>query len=358
VERIDDLLLQVTAEVDQQVAARDHVQPRERRIPQQAVAGEQHHVPQFAADAVMVALALEETPQPILGDIGFDGGGEPAFPRHRQARRIEIGTEHLDFRLDILARRLLQQQDGDAVGFLAGGASGDPDADVAGGFLAFEQPGDDVPGEHLERLRIAEERGDRDQEIGEQRLGFLNVVAQVGVVFRQRVLARDLHPPGDPAQDGCAFVLGKIVTQPDTDVRQDPPHHLLVALAQRAGHPLAVPVQQFHQTPGEPVQRQHEIGHLRGDRAARHRGIFRLGRILDQDDAAGFLDGLDADGAIRARAGQDDGEAVAVLCGERPEELVDRRTLGARVLERQSRDHVVGNAKIAVRRDHINAIVL
>jgi hypothetical protein len=62
---------------------------------------------------------------------------------------------------------------------------------------------------------------------------------------------------------------------------------------------------------GEIAHRHDEIGNTGGDGTARHRGIFGFLGILNQDDAAGFLDGANADRAIRPCAAQDNGEAVA-----------------------------------------------
>ena len=63
------------------------------------------------------------------------------------------------------------------------------------------------------------------------------------------------------------------------------------------------------------------------------RRVFGLVRILHQNDAAGLLDGAHPDGAVRAGAGQDDRETVAVLRGQRAEEQIDRRALAARLVE-------------------------
>ncbi len=62
-----DLLLQLAIEIDQEIAAGDQIDAGERRILEQAVAGEQHDVAQFLADPVVVALADEEPTQPLLG---------------------------------------------------------------------------------------------------------------------------------------------------------------------------------------------------------------------------------------------------------------------------------------------------
>jgi len=89
---------------------------------------------------------------------------------------------------------------------------------------------------------------------------------------------------------------------------------------------------------------------------ARHRRIFRLVGILDQDDAAGLLDSLHPDGAVGARSGEDDGKPVAVLVRQRAKELVDRCALSARFLELGDRDIAVGDEEAAVGRNDVDMV--
>lgn len=77
---------------------------------------------------------------------------------------------------------------------------------------------------------------------------------------------------------------------------------------------------------------------------------------MDKDDAAGFLDGLDAQRPVGPSSRKNDCKAVAVLPGQRPKEKVDRRTPATRLIEWQRRDVVVGDAQPTVRRYHINII--
>src|SRR5215467_7549942 len=86
---------------------------------------------------------------------------------------------------------------------------------------------------------------------------------------------------------------------------------------------------------------QNEIGDFGRNGSPGHRRIFGFVRILDDDDAAGFLDRLDADRPIRARTRQDYREAVAMLFRERAEEEIDRRTVTARGIEGDRGNFVV-----------------
>lgn len=69
-----------------------------------------------------------------------------------------------------------------------------------------------------------------------------------------------------------------------------------------------------------------------------------------------LLDGLDAVGPVGAGAGKDDGEAVAMLLGERAEELIDRHAQAARLVEGRSRDLVLGNQQPAIGRNDIDMV--
>ena len=58
--------------------------------------------------------------------------------------------------------------------------------------------------------------------------------------------------------------------------------------------------------------------------------------------------------AVRARAGQDDGEVVAVLRGERAEEKIDRRALPARLVEFGDGEMLIGDEKLPVGRNDVD----
>ena len=176
-------------------------------------------------------------------------------------------------------------------------------------------------GERLEGFAVAEERRHRNEQVAEQRLRLVRVVAQILVVLFQVMGSGDLHAAGDPPQHGRALVFRKIMTGAHAQQREDALQFLFVRFLQQAGnrHRL-LDAQQIGKPHGEFTHRQHEIRWTGGDGAARHRGIFGLVRVLHQDDAAGFLDGAHADGAVRTGAAQNDGEAVAEPFGERTKE--------------------------------------
>src|SRR5947209_18087626 len=67
--RRHDPPLQTGFEIDQQVAATEQVDARERRVAQEILAGENDRLPQRFADAVTAVLIDKESPQPFGRDL-------------------------------------------------------------------------------------------------------------------------------------------------------------------------------------------------------------------------------------------------------------------------------------------------
>ncbi len=72
-ERLDDPLLNRPIQVDQEVAAGDQIEVRERRIADDVVRGEQHQLAQLTPYPVAPGLAHEEALQALLREIGDVG---------------------------------------------------------------------------------------------------------------------------------------------------------------------------------------------------------------------------------------------------------------------------------------------
>ena len=68
-ERGQRLLLQARLEINQQIAATDEVHARERRVGDEILPREDHHLAQRLADAVAAFLLDEEPPQAFRRDI-------------------------------------------------------------------------------------------------------------------------------------------------------------------------------------------------------------------------------------------------------------------------------------------------
>ena len=104
-------------------------------------------------------------------------------------------------KLRLLVVEELQQGDGQGIDFLAGGAAGHPDAEH-GPCRPVGHQGQENPGlERLERLRVAEELRDADQEVLVQVLGLGGIVPE-----DREVVPRVLKVPQGHAAAGCAGV--------------------------------------------------------------------------------------------------------------------------------------------------------
>ncbi|GJE69431.1 hypothetical protein CHKEEEPN_0959 [Methylorubrum podarium] len=120
VEDRDDAALQLGVEIDQQVAAGDEVEAGEGRILDDAVLGEDAHLPHFLDDAVGVALPHEPAREPLGADVAHDRLGVAGRARRREGPAVEVGREDLDLRHLFERRHVLAQQDAEGVGLLAG----------------------------------------------------------------------------------------------------------------------------------------------------------------------------------------------------------------------------------------------
>ena len=349
-----DLLLSLPVEVDQQVAAGNQVGVGKGRILQETVPGEQHDVAQFARHAVLVALPGEETPQTLLAHVGFDGERIAGLAAEGQGGVIEVGREDLDFRPDLAAGRLLEQDHRDRISLFAGRAAGNPDPNRVGRALVLEQLRKDQRAKPVESAGVAKEHGHRDQKIGEQRLRLPRVVAQDRQIVAHRRRALHLHSAKDAAADGGFLVVGEIVPGARAELRQDPLQRPLVGFARRIRVRRTAISDQLGKPGGDLAHRQGEIGETRRDRAARHRVEFGLVGVLNQDDAARLLDRLDAERAVRARPRQHDREVIAAPGGERTEEQIDRRAPPARFVELGDVEVLVLDPQLSVRRNHVN----
>ena len=92
------LLLQLLVEIDQQIAARDQVDPRERRIADHAVRGEDAQVAHLLAERIADAVAAEKAVDPLWADILQHRRRIACRPGNGDRRVVDIGREHDDLR--------------------------------------------------------------------------------------------------------------------------------------------------------------------------------------------------------------------------------------------------------------------
>ena len=205
----EHFLLQARLEVDQQVAAGDEVQARERRVADEVLAREHHHFAQRLGDAVAAGLFDEETLQPLGREVLRQGLGVQAVACFLEQRLVQVGRKHLQL---ACVRRIfgnLHKRHRDRVGLLAGRAAQHP-----GPHRLFArhrlQRGQHLVLNQVEGLGVAEEAGDADQRVGVQRVQLLGAAVVVSAQ-RLRVLRRALvlaqhHAARDAALDGARLV--------------------------------------------------------------------------------------------------------------------------------------------------------
>ena len=184
----------------------------------------------------------------------------------------------------------------------------------------------------------------------------VGAVAQNRVIFFQIVGVSDLHPACNSAQNSRAFVFREIVAGAHAQVRKNAAQQFLVKFADIENRCAFLYPDQFDEALGEIARRQNKIRNADSDRAAWHRSIFRFVWILDEDDAAGFLDRADTERAVRSGAAEDHGEAVAELFGKRTEKQIDRRAAAARLVEFARGNLVIDHLQLPIRRNDIDVV--
>ena len=284
----------------------------------------------------IAAVGPREVPrQPLGRDVLVDGQGIAAQPRQFQRVLVDIRGEDLHLHRGADFPGPLGQQDGQAVGLLAGGTAGNPKTDRIVLAATVHQAGNDLPGQQGKRLLVAEELGNVDQKIAEQLFCFVIAFSQHVDVLTGLADLQHLHASLDPADQGIFLVAAEIVPRPGLQDSADPDqligeirHRPVATTAIAAGDDVTEIVRQNR---WHGLGHQHHIAHRLG--AARHAVEFRRFARLHQGQPAGFLDRPQAQGAIAAGPGEDHpGGVLALLLGQRPKKGVERRPVAQRPL--------------------------
>ncbi len=373
VENGQHVVLQLGVEIDQQIAARDHVHARERRIADHAVRGEDAQVAHFLGQHVALRVCAEEALQPFRRDVVQHRRGIAAGARHRERGLIDVGGEHLHSRHDIELAHVLAHQQRDRIGFLARRASRHPHADRVAGASMLEQSRDDFGLERCERLRVAEKCSDADQQIAKQQPRLIGVQAQQLQVILERADLAHLHASVHTAQEGLFLVAAEIVAdalaQSGVDFLQRPVAVLCAVplvgiVGDRIESVQAADI--LLQLRADLLGRQHQVDEPAGHGARWHAVVSRAAGAVSLRDgqAALLLDRLDAERSVGAGSRQDDAHrALVPLLGDRREEDVDRIALalpGFQVLQDQlgplQRQHVLRRQHVDVACLHASAV--
>lgn len=203
-------ILRVAFQVDQQVAADQQVDARNRRVGHEVVPAEDHAFAQFALEDVVVVGPLEILVEHVGGDVLDIARRVHGVPGGVQRRVVQVGRVDLHPLAEILGAELFGKQHGQRVGLLSGRAAGAPDPDVAAVALARDDPGHDLLLQHVPGIRIAEEGRDVDQHGVQQVDEFLRVRLQKAVIDREILAADFLHAAADAPLQAGPLVATKI----------------------------------------------------------------------------------------------------------------------------------------------------
>src|SRR5262245_35139938 len=139
--------------------------------------GKNDEVAHVAFDPVMVAFACKEPAQTILRDIRLNGQGIASLPSSRERCGVQVRAKQLKLWPLVAARRFFQQKDRYRVDLFARRTARNPHSNAVVLTALLEQLGDDATSELLERRGITKETCHRNQQIAQERLRLLGVVA-------------------------------------------------------------------------------------------------------------------------------------------------------------------------------------
>ena len=204
-----DAILPLGVEIDEQVAAAHQIHLRVRRIGEQVLRREDDGFTDLALDAIALAGLLEEAIEPVGREPLDHAAGIEAAARGGEIVVGKVRGE--DFRLQALFSRfgMLGEQHCDRIGFLARRAGRNPGADRLVGRRLLDERPDHVAVEGLPRFGIAEEAGDVDHHVADERLQLGGIVAELDQIVIERFRARRAPSAGGSAVSAwCACTGG------------------------------------------------------------------------------------------------------------------------------------------------------
>ncbi|CAG7000123.1 hypothetical protein PICSAR164_02743 [Mycobacterium avium subsp. paratuberculosis] len=226
-------------QIHQRVAAHQQVHPGDRRILDQVVAAEDHRPAQILVKNVAAVDLFEVAGQQIrrhrLDRPGVVGGAA----RLGQRVLVDVGGIDLHPLPERVEAQRLGQQHRQRVGLLARGAPRTPHPDRIVGPAFGQQSRNDFGGDELPGVRVAEERGDVDQDGVEQRGELVGAGLQEVQVLVEGGVARLVHPVPDAAHQRGALVAGEVEAARIPHVPQQG-LECLVGLVSRGIHPSPV----------------------------------------------------------------------------------------------------------------------
>ena len=122
--------MQRRIQVDQEIAAGQEVQFRERGIREDVVRCKDHHIPNFFGDTIAMILFEKEPRQTIGPDVGGNPFRIEAHTGGLNGLRVQIRRKYLDLAPFRRALEAFVEEDAQRIGFLTARTARDPHADV------------------------------------------------------------------------------------------------------------------------------------------------------------------------------------------------------------------------------------
>ena len=350
-EQRQDAALQFLVQIDQQVAARNHVHPRKRRIAQHRMQREPHPVAQLRRDLHQRIAMGGIGRAHLLGDVGQGADRIGARAGDLDHLLVDVAGEDGKARPQPRRPHLGVDQHRQAVGLLTRGASRAPDAQLfsSGG---RDHRADGLLAQGLEQLWVAEKARDVDQELVQQRLAFVGMALEVAQIVLGAGHVQHMQPPADAADQRRHLVARKIMPAAVQQVLTDQPrigqHHVL-------GRGRSARLKELQDRGDDAVGGQDVIDQPGRFRRQRHSVIAGGARLLNDADAAMLLDRAQAQRAVRPGPRQDHaGRGMTAVMGQAFEEIVDRAAQPARLVEIGQMQAAVADQHPRPRRDGID----
>ena len=205
-EKRQNLALRLRAQIDEQIAAGDEIEAGERRVGQQALAGEHHRLTQFAHDPIAVVLFGEEASESRRRHVSLDRFGIDAVAGERYAIRVDVGGEHLQLDIAFCGSDMLEKEHRDRISFFARAAARHPNAQRSIQCLPLHELRNDLLPQQLKGDRIAEEVRDVDEEVLGKEFALAGILTQDLQIAIAVLDARHGHASLDPALQRALLV--------------------------------------------------------------------------------------------------------------------------------------------------------
>ena len=207
-EKWNEFLLHLRREINQQIAARQNIQLRERRVHDEALRRKRHHLPDFGSHAAAVVFLGEEPAHLFRRHVGANIFGIDARARLGNRILVQIGGKNLqrDFfpRLELLHHFLEHHRQ--RISLLAGGTTRHPRPQHMTMRTEGDERGENFFAQLFPASGIAEETRHADQQFFEQQIQLLRILLQVTDVVADLDDLMDAHAAFDAAVESVFLV--------------------------------------------------------------------------------------------------------------------------------------------------------